>query len=91
MAKSWLDVQVDLELVNFQPGGLERLKTYGDAMDVSGQGDLTMQPSVGAEGWPLHVLDQQPRDLSALLQKLHSGYDGTELINFFLKFKGYLC
>ncbi|KAA8541609.1 hypothetical protein F0562_022761 [Nyssa sinensis] len=39
MAKSWLDVQVDLEL---------------------------------AQNWPLQVLNQQPRHLSALLQKLHS-------------------
>lgn len=73
MAKSWLDVQVDLELANFQTGRLEKLKNYGDAMDVSGQGDQPTRPSVGLEGWPFHVLDQQPRDLPALLQKLHSG------------------
>ncbi|VAH13155.1 unnamed protein product [Triticum turgidum subsp. durum] len=26
----------------------------------------------GPENWPYHVLDQQPRDIAALLQKLHS-------------------
>lgn len=82
MAKSWLDVQVDLELANFQTGRIEKLKNYGDAMDVSGQGDQPTRPSAGLEGWPFHVLDQQPRDLPALLQKLHSGYDGTELFIF---------
>ncbi|XP_058108684.1 nuclear pore complex protein NUP107 isoform X2 [Magnolia sinica] len=73
MAKSWLDIQLDLELARFHPGRLEQLKNYADAMDGSRQGDQTLQPSVGPEGWPCHVLDQQPRDISALLQKLHSG------------------
>ncbi|KAG1326352.1 nuclear pore complex protein NUP107 [Cocos nucifera] len=72
MAKSWLDVQVDLELSRFQQGRLEE-KQYGD--DISGssiQGSQSLLPSIGPEGWPCHVLDQQPRDLSSLLQKLHS-------------------
>nr|XP_029118750.1 nuclear pore complex protein NUP107 isoform X2 [Elaeis guineensis] len=72
MAKSWLDVQVDLELSRFQQGRLEE-KQYGD--DISGssfQGRQSLLPSIGPEGWPCHVLDQQPRDLPSLLQKLHS-------------------
>ncbi|KAL7234868.1 hypothetical protein ACSBR1_018352 [Camellia fascicularis] len=54
MAKSWLDVQVDLELARLQP--------------------------VGPENWPLQVLNQQPRHLSALLQKLHSSDSVHEAI-----------
>lgn len=72
MTKSWLDVQVDLELAHFQPGRLEE-KQYGD--DISGssmQGSQSLLPSAGPEGWPCHVLDQQPRDVPSLLQKLHS-------------------
>lgn len=74
MAKSWLDVQVDLELSRFQQGRQEE-KQYGD--DITGssiQGSQSLLPSIGPEGWPCHVLDQQPRDLPSLLQKLHSRY-----------------
>lgn len=75
MAKSWLEIQVDLELACSDPGGMEQLKSYGDGIDGSSGGiDGTSQPSPGPESWPLQVLNQQPRDLSALLQKLHSGY-----------------
>lgn len=74
MAKSWLDVQVDLELAHSQPGRMELLKSYGDEIEGTlGQMNSTSQPSVGPEGWPVQVLNQQPRDLSAFLQKLHSG------------------
>ncbi|CAL5381192.1 unnamed protein product [Camellia sinensis] len=73
MAKSWLDVQVDLELARLQPGGMDQFKTYEDAIDRShGQGDGVSPSTVGPENWPLQVLNQQPRHLSALLQKLHS-------------------
>ncbi|THG08170.1 hypothetical protein TEA_006177 [Camellia sinensis var. sinensis] len=42
MVKSWLDVQVDLELARLQPGGMDQFKTYEDAIDRShGQGDTT--------------------------------------------------
>lgn len=75
MAKSWLEIQVDLELARSQPGRMEQLKSYGDVIDGSPGGTGgTSQPSSGPESWPLPVLNQQPRDLSALLQKLHSGY-----------------
>ncbi|KAL4313256.1 hypothetical protein GQ457_01G018110 [Hibiscus cannabinus] len=74
MAKSWLEIQVDLELASSQPGWMEQLKSNGDVIDGSPEGvDGTSQPSAGPESWPLQVLNQQPRDLSALLQKLHSG------------------
>ncbi|KAJ0008094.1 hypothetical protein Pint_29205 [Pistacia integerrima] len=82
MARSRLDVQVDLELAHSQPGRMEQLKSYGDDIEGnSGQMSSTSQPVVGVESWPLQVLNQQPRDLSSLLQKLHSGFvDNMKLI-----------
>lgn len=74
MAKSWLGVQLDLELARSQPGRMEQVKSFGDEIEGSpGQMNGISQPSVGPESWPVQVLNQQPRDLSALLQKLHSG------------------
>lgn len=74
MAKSWLDVLVDMELARLQPGGMTHSKSYGDEVDGSPeQTEGTSQSSSGPENWPLQVLNQQPRHLSALLQKLHSG------------------
>ncbi|PQM40473.1 nuclear pore complex protein NUP107 isoform X2 [Prunus yedoensis var. nudiflora] len=74
MAKSWLDVQVDLELAHLEPGRLDQFKSIGDAIDGSpGHSDGAVQPSNGPGIWPLQVLNQQPRQLSDLLQKLHSG------------------
>ncbi|KAL0907305.1 hypothetical protein M5K25_021705 [Dendrobium thyrsiflorum] len=68
MAKSWLDVQVDLHLTSFQRGR-DAEKPYGnDTVGISSRG-----PSAGPETWPDHVVDQQPRDFPSLLQKLHSG------------------
>ncbi|KAF5952563.1 hypothetical protein HYC85_010507 [Camellia sinensis] len=58
-----------------QPGGMDQFKTYEDAIDRShGQGDGVSPSTVGPENWSLQVLNQQPRHLSALLQKLHSRY-----------------
>lgn len=74
MAKSWLDVQVDIELSRLQPGGVNQSKIFGDDVDGSVGIEGSSQSSVGSESWPLQVLNQQPRNLSALLQKLHSGY-----------------
>ncbi|KAJ0980723.1 hypothetical protein J5N97_008978 [Dioscorea zingiberensis] len=72
MAKSWLDVQVDLDLANFHPGRME-YKHYGDDLNgTSVLGGQTSLPLAGPESWPCPVLDQQPRDLPAFLQKLHS-------------------
>ena len=73
MAKSWLHIQVDFELARLQPGGMNQFKNYEDAFDRSpGQGDGVSPSTVGLENWPLQVLNQQPRHLSSLLQKLHS-------------------
>lgn len=73
MAKAWLDVQVDLELTRLQPNGLDQLKIFENAISKSpSQEDTGGQTSFGPENWPLQVLNQQPSQLSALLQKLHS-------------------
>ncbi|KAL5698662.1 hypothetical protein ACHQM5_029668 [Ranunculus cassubicifolius] len=74
IAKSWLNVQIDLELSHSQPGRVENSRSDEDEIDPSpGRGEEAMQQSVGPENWPQHVLRQQPRDLNALFQKLHSG------------------
>ncbi|KAK9756015.1 hypothetical protein RND81_01G067200 [Saponaria officinalis] len=72
MAKSWLDVQMDMELAQLQPGRTELLKSYEEATDGSpGQGSSSA--TLGRpENWPLQVQNQQPRHLSSLFQKLHS-------------------
>ncbi|KAJ6701141.1 NUCLEAR PORE COMPLEX PROTEIN [Salix koriyanagi] len=81
MSKSWLDVQVDLELARSQPGRMEQLKSYGDVGDGSpGQIDGATH-AAGPEYWPLQVLNQQPQNLSALLQKLHSGELVSEAVS----------
>lgn len=72
MAKSWLDVQVDVEIARLRPGGVDQFKNFEEAIERSpGQGDLLSQPS-GPDSWPRHVLNQQPMNFSSLLQKLHS-------------------
>ncbi|EXC32294.1 Nuclear pore complex protein [Morus notabilis] len=71
MAKSWLEVQVDLELANLQPGSLDQFRNSGDVID--GSSDHASQRSNRPENWPLQVLNLQPRQLSDLLRKLHSG------------------
>ncbi|KAJ7963320.1 Nuclear pore complex protein [Quillaja saponaria] len=74
MAKSWLDVQVDLVLTNSLPGRMDQLEGLRDGVDgTSGHSDGTFQPSDRPGNWPRQVLNQQPRQLSTLLQKLHSG------------------
>ncbi|GER45054.1 hypothetical protein STAS_21968 [Striga asiatica] len=73
MAKSWLDVQVDIEIARLRPDRTDLFKNLEEAMERSpGQGDLVSQQSSGPDTWPLKVLSQQPRDLTSLLQKLHS-------------------
>ncbi|URD83218.1 Trypsin [Musa troglodytarum] len=69
MAKSWLDVQVDSVLAQFQQARLEG-KQFGE--DINGSSMQGLSSTASSENWPCHVLDQQPRDLPALLQKLHS-------------------
>ncbi|KAM5579600.1 nuclear pore complex protein NUP107 [Rosa sericea] len=74
IAKSWLDFQVDLELAHLQPERLDQIKSIADAIDGSpAHGDGAVQPSSGPGSWPLQVSNQQPRQLSDLIQKLHSG------------------
>lgn len=73
MAKSWLDCMVDLELARLQPGRMEQFKSFEDAINESpGQRDSASQLMSGPENWPLQVLNQQPRHITTLLQKLHS-------------------
>ncbi|KAI9102934.1 hypothetical protein K1719_023373 [Acacia pycnantha] len=74
MAKSWLDVQVDLEVTRSRAGGEDLLKTFVDVVEGSpGQADSSLEPADAPENWPFQVLNQQPRQISSLLQKLHSG------------------
>lgn len=71
MSKSWLDFQVDVELARLQPGGY--FKNFEEAINKSPDfTDGASQPTGGPDSWPLQVVNQQPRHLSALLQKLHS-------------------
>ncbi|KAL3618198.1 hypothetical protein CASFOL_038519 [Castilleja foliolosa] len=81
MAKSWLDVQVDIEIARQRPGGMDLIKNFEEAMDRSpGQGDFASQSTSGPDSWPLQVLNQQPRDLTSLLQKLHSSDTVNEAV-----------
>ncbi|KAJ4844531.1 hypothetical protein Tsubulata_026054 [Turnera subulata] len=84
MSKSWLDVLVDLELARSQPGRMELLKRYGDGIGgCPGSLDIASHSAAGPENWPLQVLNKQPRNLSALLQKFHSGPHGDpQMIQF---------
>ncbi|CAA0816162.1 Nuclear pore complex protein NUP107 [Striga hermonthica] len=73
LAKSWLDVQVDIEIARMRSDRTDLFKNLEEAMERSpGQKDLVSQQSSGPDTWPLKVLSQQPRDLTSLLQKLHS-------------------
>lgn len=75
MAKSWLDFQVDVELTRLQPGEGDHFKNFEEAINRSPEFvDGVSQPTAGPDSWPLQVVNQQPRHLSALLQKLHSRY-----------------
>ncbi|VFQ95143.1 unnamed protein product [Cuscuta campestris] len=71
MAKSWLDVLVDMELARLQPGG--NIQFNEEALDQSlEQENGVTQSAMGPDSWPLQVMNQQPRHLTSLLQKLHS-------------------
>lgn len=74
MAKSWLDVQVDMEIARVRP------QSFGEAMERSpGQGDVSHTIG-GPNSWPHQILNQQPRNLSSLLQKLHSSDTAHEVV-----------
>ncbi|GJZ04016.1 nuclear pore complex protein NUP107 [Tanacetum coccineum] len=78
LTKSWLDVQVDTEL----SGGIDQFRNSDGTIERSpGQGDLNSQSYLGPESWPLQVKNQQPHDLSALLQKLHSSESVHEAVS----------
>ncbi|XP_055836323.1 nuclear pore complex protein NUP107 [Solanum dulcamara] len=79
MAKSWLDFQVDMELARLQPGGRDHFKNFEEAISPD-FADGASQPAVGPDSWPLQVVNQQPRHLSALLQKLHSSDTVHEIV-----------
>ncbi|KAK4726467.1 hypothetical protein R3W88_031384 [Solanum pinnatisectum] len=79
MAKSWLDFHVDVELARLQPGGSDHFKNFEEAINPD-FADGASQPAVGPDSWPLQVVNQQPRHLSALLQKLHSSDTVHEVV-----------
>ncbi|XP_071731961.1 nuclear pore complex protein NUP107 isoform X2 [Rutidosis leptorrhynchoides] len=74
LTKSWLEVQVDVELSHHQSerSASERNPEHGD---------VNSQSYLGPENWPLQVSKQQPNDLSALLQKLHSSESVHEAVS----------
>eukprot|EP00252_Welwitschia_mirabilis_P023223 TRINITY_DN6524_c0_g2_i1.p1 TRINITY_DN6524_c0_g2~~TRINITY_DN6524_c0_g2_i1.p1 ORF type:complete len:680 (-),score=154.29 TRINITY_DN6524_c0_g2_i1:328-2253(-) len=73
MVKSWLDVQVDLELSRLQQSKLEHVRNRNAPVDSSDSlGETSGETLQSPNTWPRQVLDQQPRDLQALFQKLHS-------------------
>ncbi|KAI7735809.1 hypothetical protein M8C21_000571 [Ambrosia artemisiifolia] len=76
LTKSWLDVQVDVEL----SGGPDKLNSDAATERSPGQVDLNSQSFLGPENWPLQVLKQQPLDLYSLLQKLHSSESVHEAV-----------
>ncbi|XP_078148291.1 nuclear pore complex protein isoform X3 [Carex rostrata] len=77
MVKCWLDAQVDVHLSQLQKGGgaigYDR-RSNDDEMSgsLSGGSEHMSLPPVSPGSWPYQILDQQPRDMSSLLQKLHS-------------------
>ncbi|KAL8230247.1 hypothetical protein R6Q57_000025 [Mikania cordata] len=78
LTKSWLDVQVDVEL----SGGSDELRSSEGAIEKSSaQMDIISSQSLGPENWPFQVLKQQPTDLYSLLQMLHSSESLHETVS----------
>ncbi|KAI5063312.1 hypothetical protein GOP47_0021859 [Adiantum capillus-veneris] len=74
IVKSWLEVQVDMELARLHPAKTDQIKVNGDSGGMSEAiVEFSAGPINGPESWPHQVLDQQPRDLSSIFQKLLSG------------------
>ena len=74
LVKSWLDVQVDMELARVHPSKADQLKSDGELPEMSESiVEFNIGSMRGPDMWPQHVLDQQPRDLPSLFQKLVSG------------------
>ncbi|KAK6153544.1 hypothetical protein DH2020_013183 [Rehmannia glutinosa] len=81
MAKSWLDVQVDIEIARLRPGGMDQFKNIEEAFERSpGEGDLASQQSNGPDSWPLQVLNQQPRNLSSFFRSFISSDTVNEAV-----------
>ncbi|CAI9753709.1 unnamed protein product [Fraxinus pennsylvanica] len=81
MAKSWLDVQVDIVIARLQPGRSDQFNSFEEAIERSAdQGDVASQPILRPDSWPLQILNHQPRHLSSLLQKLHSSDTVYEVV-----------
>ncbi|KAK9066146.1 hypothetical protein SSX86_013467 [Deinandra increscens subsp. villosa] len=78
LTKSWLDAQVDVELSRV---AAELRGSDGATERSPAQADLNSQSYPGPENWPLQVLKQQPLDLYALLQKLHSSESVHEAVS----------
>lgn len=75
---------MDLVLAPLQPERLDQIKSIADAIDGSpAHGEGAVQPSSGPGTWPLQVSNQQPRQLSDLIQKLHSGYIFLYKVHYF--------
>ncbi|MCO5580391.1 hypothetical protein L7F22_034257 [Adiantum nelumboides] len=74
IVKSWLEVQVDTELVRLHPTKVDQLRRNGDSGEMS-EAIVEFSPGSisGPDSWPNQVIDQQPRDLSSVFQKLLSG------------------
>ncbi|KAJ7559069.1 hypothetical protein O6H91_04G068600 [Diphasiastrum complanatum] len=74
LVKSWLDVQVDLELARLHPDSTQtqRLNRVPVELDIAAADD-NMDVRAGPDRWPEPVLDQQPRDIFGIFQKLNSG------------------
>ena len=75
LARSWLDTQVDSELLQRHPSRRRKQNTKGTGKGATrtGEGDLSVEVLEGPHIWPQPVLGQQPRDLVGMFQKLHSG------------------
>jgi nuclear pore complex protein Nup107 len=74
IARSLLDTQVDSELLRRHPAKSPKRRTRGGIVrGMTGTGDSSMEASDGPHSWPQAVLEQQPRDLVGVFQKLHSG------------------
>ncbi|CAM6042536.1 unnamed protein product [Sphagnum compactum] len=74
MTRSWLDTLVDSELFarhTLKPRN-QTAKGNGQGVNEKG-GDSSMGAVEGPHSWPQPVLEQQPQDLVALFQNLHSG------------------
>lgn len=69
MVRSWLDVEVDLQL--------------SSASILKSPQEINDESTGGPELWPQPVVYQQPRDLHSLFQKLLTGYQISNFFKHF--------